>query len=117
MRSNPICGVTIAVLGTCVNVGCVPKKVMWNTAMIAESLHDAKDYGFLSEPNAIKFDWSVIKKSRDAYIKRLNVRAAPVAPGLLHLHLLRRFRPSSAFFANCYRGIFGSMLPIHPFSR
>jgi hypothetical protein len=31
--------------GTCVNVGCVPKKVMWNTANLAELLHDAKDYG------------------------------------------------------------------------
>jgi len=61
--------------GTCVNVGCVPKKVMWNAATIAESLHDAKDYGFLHEPNAFKFDWSVIKQSRDAYIKRLNVRS------------------------------------------
>jgi glutathione reductase (NADPH) len=58
--------------GTCVNVGCVPKKVMWNTASIAEALHDAKEYGFLHEPEAFKFDWSVIKTSRDAYIKRLN---------------------------------------------
>ena len=32
--------------GTCVNVGCVPKKVMWNTAFVNEILHDAKDYGF-----------------------------------------------------------------------
>jgi len=72
--SNRVHCMLLVSIGTCVNVGCVPKKVMWNTAMIAESLHDAKDYGFLSEPNAIKFDWSVIKKSRDAYIKRLNVR-------------------------------------------
>ena len=28
------------------NVGCVPKKVMWNTAFVNEVLHDAKDYGF-----------------------------------------------------------------------
>ncbi len=32
--------------GTCVNVGCVPKKVMWNAAGIALSLGDANDYGF-----------------------------------------------------------------------
>ncbi|HLZ99199.1 MAG TPA: FAD-dependent oxidoreductase, partial [Steroidobacteraceae bacterium] len=32
--------------GTCVNVGCVPKKVMWNAASIALSLADAGDYGF-----------------------------------------------------------------------
>ena len=32
--------------GTCVNVGCVPKKVMWNAASVALSLADANDYGF-----------------------------------------------------------------------
>ena len=32
--------------GTCVNVGCVPKKVMWNGAQIAGALEDAADYGF-----------------------------------------------------------------------
>ena len=32
--------------GTCVNVGCVPKKVMFNTAHVRETLHDAKGYGF-----------------------------------------------------------------------
>ncbi|XP_064639387.1 glutathione reductase, mitochondrial-like [Lineus longissimus] len=56
--------------GTCVNVGCVPKKVMFNTAMHAEFIHDHKDYGF--DVDVKKFDWSVIKKTRDAYIKRLN---------------------------------------------
>jgi pyruvate/2-oxoglutarate dehydrogenase complex dihydrolipoamide dehydrogenase (E3) component len=30
-----------AIGGTCVNVGCVPKKVMYNTAVHAENLHDA----------------------------------------------------------------------------
>ena len=32
--------------GTCVNVGCVPKKVMWNAAQLAHAAHDAHDYGF-----------------------------------------------------------------------
>jgi len=32
--------------GTCVNLGCVPKKVMWYGASVAHALHDAKDYGF-----------------------------------------------------------------------
>ena len=56
--------------GTCVNVGCVPKKVMWTTSRIAEMLHDAPDYGFAVEVGG--FDWSAIKNSRDAYIRRLN---------------------------------------------
>ncbi|KAI7517261.1 hypothetical protein KC331_g21794, partial [Hortaea werneckii] len=32
--------------GTCVNVGCVPKKVTWNAAALAETMRDAKAYGF-----------------------------------------------------------------------
>ncbi|KAF9168436.1 Glutathione reductase, partial [Mortierella sp. AD010] len=57
--------------GTCVNVGCVPKKVMWNTASIADAIRDAKEYGF-PEAGSTKFDWSTLKNKRDAYIKRLN---------------------------------------------
>ncbi|GFR86338.1 glutathione reductase [Elysia marginata] len=56
--------------GTCVNVGCVPKKVMFNTAMHAEFIHDHKGYGFDVELKG--FDWGRIKQTRDAYIKRLN---------------------------------------------
>ncbi|GMR03667.1 MAG: glutathione-disulfide reductase [Gammaproteobacteria bacterium] len=59
-----------AIGGTCVNVGCVPKKVMWNTASIAEILRDAPAYGFDITHNG--FAWPKIKQARDAYIKRLN---------------------------------------------
>jgi glutathione reductase (NADPH) len=57
--------------GTCVNVGCVPKKVTWNAAAIAETFKDAKAYGFsgFEQPT---FDWPYFKKKRDAYVKRLN---------------------------------------------
>ncbi|KAI8896890.1 glutathione reductase [Globomyces pollinis-pini] len=58
--------------GTCVNVGCVPKKVMWNTASIAESIHDAKSYGFDFKGVTPSFDWNAVKQKRDAYVKRLN---------------------------------------------
>ncbi|XP_049671271.1 glutathione reductase, mitochondrial isoform X2 [Accipiter gentilis] len=56
--------------GTCVNVGCVPKKVMWNTAVHAEFIHDHADYGF--ETPSVKFNWRTIKEKRDAYVRRLN---------------------------------------------
>ncbi|XP_074396511.1 glutathione reductase, mitochondrial isoform X1 [Zonotrichia albicollis] len=56
--------------GTCVNVGCVPKKVMWNTAVHAEFVHDHADYGF--ETAGVKFNWRTIKEKRDAYVRRLN---------------------------------------------
>jgi glutathione reductase (NADPH) len=56
--------------GTCVNVGCVPKKIMWNAAGVALSLHDANDYGFDVEVGAN--DWAELKRKRDAYVLRLN---------------------------------------------
>ncbi|TGO17526.1 hypothetical protein BPAE_0425g00070 [Botrytis paeoniae] len=57
--------------GTCVNVGCVPKKVTFNAAAIAEAIHESKAYGFSVETTA-PFNWSYFKNKRDAYIKRLN---------------------------------------------
>ncbi|RDL38037.1 Glutathione reductase [Venustampulla echinocandica] len=57
--------------GTCVNVGCVPKKVTFNAAAIAETLHEAKAYGFSVEQTA-PFNWTYFKNKRDAYVKRLN---------------------------------------------
>src|SRR5262252_6743689 len=56
--------------GTCVNVGCVPKKMMWNAASTAERLHEARSYGFDVEPGA--FDWPRFKRARDGYVARLN---------------------------------------------
>lgn len=56
--------------GTCVNVGCVPKKVMWYAASLAHALHDARDYGFSLEQS--DHDWPKLKAARDAYVKRLN---------------------------------------------
>lgn len=57
--------------GTCVNVGCVPKKVMWNAAEIAETLEHMHHYGF-SSFGGTELDWNHLKKARDAYILRLN---------------------------------------------
>ncbi len=56
--------------GTCVNVGCVPKKVMWFAAETADTIRAAKNYGFDVSLNG--FNWSELKQKRDAYIKRLN---------------------------------------------
>ena len=56
--------------GTCVNVGCVPKKVMWNASRLAEMLDDAPGYGFSIDQS--RFDWPSLKSARDAYISRLN---------------------------------------------
>lgn len=57
--------------GTCVNVGCVPKKVMFYGAHIAEAINNyAPDYGFDVEVK--KFDFSKLIESRQAYIGRIH---------------------------------------------
>ncbi|MES2406784.1 MAG: glutathione-disulfide reductase [Pseudomonadota bacterium] len=56
--------------GTCVNVGCVPKKVMWNGAALAHALEHAEDYGF--ELTGHEFHWPKLKQARDTYIQNLN---------------------------------------------
>ncbi len=56
--------------GTCVNVGCVPKKVMYNAATVAETYADAVGYGFRSD--SPKVDWATLKTRRDEYVSRLN---------------------------------------------
>lgn len=50
---------------------CVPKKIVWNAATLAEQIHDAKSYGFNLKETA-PFDWPTFKAKRDAYIVRLN---------------------------------------------
>ena len=56
--------------GTCVNAGCVPKKVMWFGASIAHTMTEAASYGF--EIGEKRFDWGKLKASRDAYVKGIN---------------------------------------------
>jgi glutathione reductase (NADPH) len=56
--------------GTCVNVGCVPKKIMWYTAQHAHNMHLATDFGF--DVTVAGHRWGQLKASRDAYIARLN---------------------------------------------
>lgn len=57
--------------GTCVNVGCVPKKVMWYGAQIAEAIKlYSPDYGFDAKLKGL--NWEKLIDSRDAYISRIH---------------------------------------------
>jgi glutathione reductase (NADPH) len=77
--------------GTCVNVGCVPKKIMWNAADIALKVADAADYGF--DVKVGDNDWALLKQKRDAYIERLNAIYARnlAAKGVAHVRGMGRF--------------------------
>lgn len=69
-------GATAAVIeygplgGTCVNVGCVPKKIMWYTAHHAHNMRLASDFGF--DLRVAGHRWGQLKANRDDYIARLN---------------------------------------------
>jgi len=56
--------------GTCVNVGCVPKKVMWFAGQIADAFKLAPDYGFDVEVKGL--DWTTLITNREAYIGRIH---------------------------------------------
>lgn len=59
-----------AIGGTCVNVGCVPKKAMWYAGQIADALHYAPDYGFNAPLQ--DFNWQKLVANREAYIERIH---------------------------------------------
>jgi len=57
--------------GTCVNVGCVPKKVMWHGAQVAEAINlYSEDYGF--DLDVKGFNWAKMVENRQAYIGRIH---------------------------------------------
>src|SRR5690625_3260375 len=60
--------------GTCVNRGCVPKKLSWLAARTAESIQNAEGYGFA--PLGVRHDFGALRKARDHYIDFLNGRYA-----------------------------------------
>lgn len=58
--------------GTCVNLGCVPKKAMWYAAQMAEAQYISVDYGFHDQPGSL--DWPRFIERRDEYIRRIHVK-------------------------------------------
>ena len=59
--------------GTCVNVGCVPKKLMWSASDTATRLRESHAYGFnVNSELANTFDWAAFKAKRDEYVLKLN---------------------------------------------
>jgi glutathione reductase (NADPH) len=56
--------------GTCVNLGCVPKKIMWYAASLQHALAEACGYGFQVRSHG--FNWHSLKTARDHYIRGIN---------------------------------------------
>lgn len=58
--------------GTCVNVGCVPKKLFVYASHVREDVEDAEGYGFSVAPEAVQFNWNTLRDNKDTEIRRLN---------------------------------------------
>ncbi|XP_065155963.1 thioredoxin reductase 1, mitochondrial isoform X3 [Atheta coriaria] len=59
--------------GTCVNVGCIPKKLMHQAALLGEAVHDAKSYGWeFPDADNIKHNWETLRENVQNHIKSVN---------------------------------------------
>jgi len=58
--------------GTCVNVGCVPKKLFVYGAHVRDELEDAAGYGWKVPGEQVAFDWPTLVANKNAEIERLN---------------------------------------------
>ncbi|MBD3669454.1 MAG: glutathione-disulfide reductase [Gammaproteobacteria bacterium] len=56
--------------GTCVNNGCVPKKVMWYAANLAHAVDDAHGFGIPAQRR--ETDWRMLVEGRESYISNIN---------------------------------------------
>ncbi|CAL1527071.1 unnamed protein product [Lymnaea stagnalis] len=64
-------GSTWGLGGTCVNVGCIPKKLMHRASILGEDLHDAKAFGW-ELPEKVHHNWEVMKNAIQDHIGSLN---------------------------------------------
>ena len=100
--------------GTCVNRGCVPKKILWNAAELSHALAHLPDYGFDVGPPP-RFDYATLRDGSIAHVKTLNdiytsrlveagveivpERAQFAAPGLIETPSGRKFRAPHVLIA------------------
>mmetsp|Transcript_7691 Transcript_7691/g.12776 ORF Transcript_7691/g.12776 Transcript_7691/m.12776 type:complete len:610 (+) Transcript_7691:75-1904(+) len=78
--------------GTCVNVGCIPKKLMHQSALLGEAAKDAKGYGWMGLENG-KHDWETMRSNVQDHIKGINFsyRVQLREAGVTYLNRLGKF--------------------------
>ncbi|XP_013856788.1 thioredoxin reductase 3, partial [Austrofundulus limnaeus] len=64
-------GTTWGLGGTCVNVGCIPKKLMHQTALLSTAIQDARKFGWEFD-ESVKHNWEEMKTAVNNYIGSLN---------------------------------------------
>ena len=71
VKPSPM-GTTWGLGGTCVNVGCIPKKLMHNAGIIGEHIKDAPKFGWEIKPEEVKHNWATMVQNIQDYIGGLN---------------------------------------------
>jgi len=71
VKPSPV-GTAWGLGGTCVNVGCIPKKLMHQAAQLGEAMKDAKSYGWEGIPETPKLKWEEMVNAVQMHIKSLN---------------------------------------------
>ncbi|KYN01382.1 PREDICTED: thioredoxin reductase 1, mitochondrial isoform X2 [Cyphomyrmex costatus] len=65
-------GTTWGLGGTCVNVGCIPKKLMHQAALLGEAVHEAATFGWQLDPKSVKIDWEALRTAVQNHVKSVN---------------------------------------------
>merc|ERR1711892_541485 len=65
-------GTTWGLGGTCVNVGCIPKKLMHQAALLGEAVNDAKHFGWEVEKSQVNHNWAKMVEEIQNHIGGLN---------------------------------------------
>uniref|UniRef100_A0A8C6NMG2 Thioredoxin reductase 2 n=1 Tax=Nothobranchius furzeri TaxID=105023 RepID=A0A8C6NMG2_NOTFU len=68
--------------GTCVNVGCIPKKLMHQAALLGTAVKDAKMYGW-QLPETVRHDWTTLAEAVQNHVRSLNWDVALECAGFL----------------------------------
>lgn len=86
-------GTTWGLGGTCVNVGCIPKKLMHTAALLGEASHEAEAYGWKKNGHELPFNWTTLRDAVQDHIKSLNFgyRVQLREEGVTYINKLGRF--------------------------
>nr|XP_042909659.1 thioredoxin reductase 2, mitochondrial isoform X2 [Parasteatoda tepidariorum] len=64
-------GTTWGLGGTCVNVGCIPKKLFHQASLLGKTIENSQKYGWITDEN-VKHNWNVLSTAVTNHIKSLN---------------------------------------------
>jgi thioredoxin/glutathione reductase (selenoprotein) len=86
-------GSTWGLGGTCVNVGCIPKKLMHTAALLGEASHEAPAFGWMRSGHESPHNWQTLRDNVQDHIKGLNFnyRVQLREEGVTYINKLARF--------------------------